>query len=104
MAQGEDRIVLAIECGHCSQITGVQIYNGALRIVRCGMCGQIFHAADALVRQYQAYADHLARSEVLGRALQEAQEAMQFALEHWGRKAGKEQLSRALSTRHGVDP
>ena len=81
MAQGEDRIVLAIECGHCSQITGVQIYNGALRIVRCGMCGQIFHAADALVRQYQAYADHLARSEGLGRALQEAQEAMQFALE-----------------------
>ena len=104
MAQVEDRIVLAIECGQCRQITGVQVYRGALQIVRCGMCGQVFQAAGALVRQYQAYADHLARSEGLGQALQAAHEAMRFALEHWGHKAAKEQLSRALGTAYADAP
>ena len=39
MAQYEDRVILAIECGHCRQLTGLQIYNDALYIVCCGACG-----------------------------------------------------------------
>jgi transcription elongation factor Elf1 len=104
MERSADHIVLAIECGHCRQITGIQVYNGALYIVRCGVCGQVFPTAEELVRQYQVYSARIASHEVLCQALHEAREAMTSALEHWGRKAGKEVLSQALSTGGVVDP
>lgn len=103
MEPSEDRVVLAIECGHCSQITGVQVRNGALYTVRCGVCGQDFPAAQELMRVYQMYAERLASYEILHQDLRRAQEAMTSALEHWGRKAGKEVLLQTLSTGQVVD-
>jgi hypothetical protein len=102
MALSEDRIVLAVECGYCSQITGVPVYNGTLRIARCGGCGKVFRTTEALVHQYQTYAERIEKYDSLLQALQEAREAIALALQHWGRKAGKEALSQALSVRSTV--
>ena len=93
----EDRIVLAVECGYCSLITAVPVYNGALHIARCGNCGRAFQAAKTLVSQYQASAERIVTYDTLLETLMKAKEAMALALEHWGRKAGKEALTRALS-------
>jgi hypothetical protein len=52
----------------------------------------------------QLYTERITTHEALRQAFQEAREAMTSALEHWGRKVGKEVLSRALSTGGVVDP
>ena len=96
MAMSKDRVVLAVECGACQQITPVPTYDGALRIARCGSCGRAFQPAGELLEQYHTSAQHIAEYDVLLKALHEARQAMTSALAHWGRKAGKEALSQAL--------
>ena len=103
MTPPEDRIVLAVECGHCCQITPVSVYNDALYIVRCGNCGRTFAAAEALVHQYQTFAERIAQYDRLRRTLQAMRAAMTTALEQWGRKAGREALVQALNINIGQE-
>jgi hypothetical protein len=92
-----DRVVLAVECGACQQITAVPTYDGVLHIARCGSCGRAFQPVEELMDQYQTSAQRIAEYDVLRKALHEARQAMTTALAQWGRKAGKEALSEALS-------
>lgn len=92
----EDRITLAVVCGSCNQITGVPVYDGALHIARCVSCGRPFDAPEVLAEQYRTRAERIATYDELSDALQQARNAMTSALEHWGRKAGKDALSQAL--------
>jgi hypothetical protein len=96
MMRMKDRIVLAIECGHCRQITGMKVYNKTLLIDRCGACGQNFPAVDDLLRQYALYSHRIEHHEPLRQTLEEARAAVQMALAHWGQQAGKEALTRVL--------
>jgi hypothetical protein len=91
-----DRITLAVVCGSCSQITGVPVYNNSLHIARCVGCGRPFDAPEMLVQQYRTTAERISTYDELSDALQQARNAMTSALEHWGRKAGKDALSQAL--------
>lgn len=97
MTSTEDRIALAVVCGSCSQITGVPVYNDSLHIARCVGCGRPFDAPEALVQQYRISAERIAAYDELSNALQQARDAMTSALAHWGRQAGKEALTQALS-------
>ena len=81
MTLPEDRVVLAVECGACQQLTAVPTYDGAQQIARCGSCGGRFHAAETLMNQYQTSAERLAKYDTLMQALQEVQHAMTAALE-----------------------
>jgi hypothetical protein len=103
MVRIEGRIILAIECSHCLQITSMKVYNEALYIDRCGACGQTFRAADDLVYQYESYANRIAHHESLHQMFQEVLEAAKLALEHWGQKVGKEALVRVLHKEEIVD-
>jgi hypothetical protein len=103
MTRLEDRIILAIECGHCRQITGMRVYNNALLIDRCGSCGQDFPAVDDLVSQYESYAHRIEDHERLRQTLEKALEAMQMSLQYWGQGAGKEALLRVLHQAAVVD-
>jgi uncharacterized Zn finger protein len=48
MALSEDRIVLAVECSRCQQLTSVPVYNGMRHIARCGACGHVYNAVEVL--------------------------------------------------------
>ncbi|GIX48087.1 MAG: hypothetical protein KatS3mg131_2298 [Candidatus Tectimicrobiota bacterium] len=96
MQAATDRVVLAVECGRCQQLTRVSGYGGALYLARCSGCGRPFPAAEALLRQYQEAAERLAGYAALEQALAQARAAMATALAQWGRKAGREALVQAL--------